>query len=612
MSIQNNFPALKPTLLLDFANTKELDPRITFTRASTATYYGTQSAKAEENLLAQSQDLSTTWLTTNTVVTSNSTLAPDNTSTADTLTDNATSASHIISQSPILTAGTVYTFSVFLKANTNNFAVVTLTNPTTVQNGISAVVDLSTGAITQTATGTSATFTSSSITAVVGGWYRVVITGSSVAGFTRAEVGLVPASTGNTFSTTQRVSYVGTGTSVYVWGAQLEPRSSVTAYTVTTTQPITNYIPLLETVASGVARFDHNPVTDESLGLLIEESRTNLLTYSEQFDNGAWIKTQSNIVSNTVVAPNGALVGDLHLPNTTAAEHSIAQNFSFVSGTTYTLSIYLKAAGYTQCRIRFQSGAFGGTAQSIDVDLVAGTTVSSSGSPISTITNVGNGWYRVTSTATATTTISAAISVFPIIGGSTTGAGNGYSGIYIWGAQLEAGAFATSYIPTVASQVTRAADVALMTGTNFSSWYNHPQGTFFAQFTPVTANYGSNRNIFVVSDNTVNNFNGLRYSSTGTASSLSVSVGGVTQATVLSGTMVAGTSYKLAGAYSASDFASIRDGGALVTDNAGTVPVVTQAEIGSLTSTSTGTQTIKKIAYYPFRVTNAQLQGLTS
>jgi hypothetical protein len=612
MSIQNNFPALKPTLLLDFANTKELDPRITFTRASTATYYGTQSAKAEENLLAQSQDLSTTWLTTNTVVTSNSTLAPDNTSTADTLTDNATSASHIISQSPILTAGTVYTFSVFLKANTNNFAVVTLTNPTTVQNGISAVVDLSTGAITQTATGTSATFTSSSITAVVGGWYRVVITGSSVVGFTRAEVGLVPASTGNTFSTTQRVSYVGTGTSVYVWGAQLEPRSSVTAYTVTTTQPITNYIPLLETVASGVARFDHNPVTDESLGLLIEESRTNLLTYSEQFDNGAWIKTQSNIVSNTVVAPNGALVGDLHLPNTTAAEHSIAQNFSFVSGTTYTLSIYLKAAGYTQCRIRFQSGAFGGTAQSIDVDLVAGTTVSSSGSPISTITNVGNGWYRVTSTATATTTISAAISVFPIIGGSTTGAGNGYSGIYIWGAQLEAGAFATSYIPTVASQVTRAADAPTITGTNFSSWYNNAQGTLYSEASTYDVS-SSGRTGFSITGATNDNRIQVNHGTT----KIFISKSTVTQLTntIANATVSNNVASKIALAYANNNSNGSANGViAGVDDTVVEVPVVTQANIGLLPVGTANTLNgqIRKIAYYPIRLTNAQLQGLTS
>lgn len=177
----------------------------------------------------------------------------------------------------------------------------------------------------------------------------------------------------------------------------------------------------------------------------------NLLTYSEQFDNAAWTKTQSSIVADTVVAPNGTLTGDLHLPNTTAAEHSVAQSFSFVSGTTYTISIYLKAAGYTQCRVRFQSAAFGGAAQSVDVDLTDGTAVAVSGTPIATITNVGNGWYRVTSTATASTTISAAISVFPKIGGSTTAAGDGTSGIYIWGAQLETGSAATVYIPTTSA-----------------------------------------------------------------------------------------------------------------------------------------------------------------
>lgn len=95
MSIQNNFPNIKPTLLLDFANTKRLDPRITFTRNSPATYYdGKTVAKAEENLLLYSQEFdNAAWVKVRSVVTTNTSLAPDNTLTSDTLTCKADSVS---------------------------------------------------------------------------------------------------------------------------------------------------------------------------------------------------------------------------------------------------------------------------------------------------------------------------------------------------------------------------------------------------------------------------------------------------------------------------------------------------------------------------------------
>ena len=84
MTIQQNYPSTKPALLLDFANTKKLDPRITFTRASTATYYdGKTNAKAEENLLVRSQEFDNAiWAKTTTTVTTNSFVAPDTTASA--------------------------------------------------------------------------------------------------------------------------------------------------------------------------------------------------------------------------------------------------------------------------------------------------------------------------------------------------------------------------------------------------------------------------------------------------------------------------------------------------------------------------------------------------
>lgn len=611
MSIQNNFPAIKPTLLLDFANTEQLDPRITFTRASTATFYGTQTAKAEENLLLQSQTLnSASWSTTNSTVTGNTTTAPDGTTTAETVTDDTAAQAHVCAQVVTTTAGLVHTLSFFLKASTNNFAVVTLSSTTT-QNYISAVVNLSTGAITETSTGTSATFTSSSITSVGSGWYRVVITGSCTAGFTRAEMGLAPAATGNSFATNGRVTYTGTGTAVFVWGAQLEQRSAATAYTATTTASITNYIPQLLTAASGVARFDHNPTTFESLGLLIEESRTNLLTYSEQFDNAAWTKGLSSVTANTVVAPDGTLTGDKLVEDTSNGSHLIRQSVTGLSsGSTLTLSIYLKAAERTTAQIYFNDNASTANRVQADFNLSAGTTSSATNfgtftGATSSITSVGNGWYRCTLSGVATGVTAVGNR---LIIGTTTYTGDGYSGLYIWGAQLEAGAFATSYIQTVASQVTRAADAASMTGTNFSSWYNQAEGTMYADVT--YGNLTALKQIFQLGAGTSGALT-TRFSSDGSNANFQV-VNTTLEVNLNLGTV--STNAKMSGAYKFNDFAGSLNGATPVVDTLGTLPnLLDTAFIGNRSGSDRFLNgTIRKIAYYPIRVSNTNLQALTS
>ncbi len=571
MSIASNFPAIKPTLLLDFANTEQLDPRITFTRASTATYYGTETAKAEENLLIGSQDYSATWTVTSlTPVTSKT--APDGTSTATEFT--ATAANAVLTQGYKAIAGS-YTFSVFLRRVTGS-------------GNIQIAAD-------------NGTWTTRAIT---GTWARYDVTQTVAAG-----------------SKTAGVRVVTDTDAIEVWGAQLEQRDEVTSYTTTTTQPITNYIPLLETAESGVARFDHNPTTFESLGLLIEESRTNLVTYSEQFDNAAWTKSRTTVTPNTIVAPNGTLKGDKLVEDTQTGSHTVrnATSVTITSGDTLTASVFVKAAEGAYVIVGIGDGGginisrttFNLSNGSVLTSTTAAANVSA---PIPVITSVGNGWYRCAVTATVTGVTTAQLWIFKGANsnGNATYTGDGYSGIYIWGAQLEEGEFITSYIKTEASAVTRAADAASMTGTNFSSWYSQGEGTFYAQFIPASSNFGGNKNIFLASDGTTNNFVGLRYASTGTQTAMAATTSAVAQANIVTGTMVAGTSYKLAGVYKANDFAASRDAGAVATDNIGTVPVVTQAEIGTVAGSNVGSQHIAKLAYYPVRIQNNQLQALTS
>lgn len=615
MSISSLYPTIRPSLLLDFANTQRLDPRITFTRTTTATYYdGVTTAKAEENLVRYSQEFdNAAWPKTNVTVTANTATAPDGTTTAETLTASAGNTSHFLSYNNSFgtVANVPYTASIYVKQGTSQYAIFHLFAANGATSWACVVVDLSTGTITQTSSGSAASGVSSSIVSVGGGWYRVSVTATT--NRTDMSTAVSPINTGtptlpaSSYAVIYNWNAVGTET-IEIWGAQLEQRSAVSAYTPTTTQPITNYIPTLLTAASGAARFDHNPTTFESLGLLVEEQRTNLVTYSEQFDNAAWTKSVSSITANTIVAPDGALTGDLFIPNTTSGNHAVSRN-ALTVGTQYTLSVYAKAGGYQYLAV---SNA-GSSALTAVFDLVNGTRTTGGSVTSASITPVGNGWYRCVLTITAgfagfslyVSTLSTNINTF---------SGDGYSGIFIWGAQLEAGAFPTSYIPTTSATVTRNADVATMTGTNFSSWFNPSQGTLFGDVKMIaTTNSGpvafgisdgSNANAFYGGQTipTAVRPLGLRYNSTDQAFPS------------ITTTVTNGYEYKFAGSYSFNDVRGASNNVLATADTSAIMPLgVTQASIGALYGATQGLSgTIKKLAYYPTRLTNAQLQALTS
>ena len=613
MAIASNFPAIKPSLLLDFANTKKLDSRITFTRTTTATYYdGVTTAKAEENLLTRSQELNL-WTPTNATVGTDTDVAPDGTTTAEAVKESSATGVHRIQQpaTTALAGSTVYTLSVFVKQKTGSrYATIGISSDSS--NFASATFDLSSGTNTQTLTN-SYTSASATITASVSSWYRITLTATTNASGSTSALMFLGLSATSTFGISSRGfdSYTGDDTSeILYWGAQLEQRSSVTSYTATTTQPITNYIPVLLTAASGVARFDHNPTTDESLGLLIEEQRTNLLTYSADFSNAAWTgTTTTSVTANAITSPDGTVNADKIIPDTDVEAHFRQQTYAgFTASTVYTLSAYAKAGEWSTLQIYPASAAFSGLPYA-NFQLTTGIATAGNGGTASMVA-VGNGWYRCTLTATASTTASANC-VYAVYNTANparaaTVAGDGYSGIYIWGAQLEAGAFATSYIATTSATVTRNADAASMTGTNFSSWYSAGQGTLYADINPMAL---AASNGVVINDNTTSNR--IRLATTSVSDQGTVTVSGTAQATLDGGTPVANTNMKLAMTYQVNNFALSLNGATAVTDTSGTVPVVSQLQIGSETTT-VGNLQIKKIAYYPIASTATQLQDLTS
>jgi hypothetical protein len=489
----------------------------------------------------------------------------------------------------------VYTLSVYAKAG----AITTLNlwiSDSGSGKGI-AYFNLSAGTVSSITTGTHVA--SATITSAGNGWYRCTITTPTLANNTYYPV----------FGLGSTLTFLGDGTSgIYLWGAQLEQRSAVTAYTATTTQAITNYIPVLQSAASGVARFDNNPTTGESLGLLIEESRTNLTTYSSQFDNAAYTKISSATITTAAnVAPDGTLTAQLFTNGATASR--IQTDITVTTATAYTASIYAKAGNASYLCFGF---ALAPNSSAI-FNLTTGVVSNTAGSPTSTsITAVGNGWYRcsitVTSTSTSIRLIAGASSVNTFASAFYPNGTTGDTG-FIWGAQVEAGAFATSYIPTVASQVTRAADAASMTGTNFSTWFNAGEGTIYSESAP-TGQTSNGHVLFSMLGTADNYIVSGQYIASSTVRGLISTVNNSNQVSI---SLTNGTNNKMAGAYKVNDFALCINGGTASTDTSGTLPIVDKANIGNFGANGqTYTGTIKKIAYYPLRVTNAQLQALTS
>jgi len=397
---------------------------------------------------------------------------------------------------------------------------------------------------------------------------------------------------------------------IIIWGAQLEQRSAVTAYTPTTTAPITNYVPVLLSAANNVARFDHNPVTGESLGLLIEEQRTNLFQRSEEF-NTLWAATRSSVTANTIVAPDGTLTGDKLIEDSTASNtHTVDQFLTVVTNTEYAFSCYVKAAERSHISL-FAFHAASGTNNTENVvfnlstlAVVSQTTAANR----NTITAVGNGWYRVSAVVKNQIDTGTNFSIrLADNTGATSYTGDGTSGLYIWGAQLEAGAFPTSYIPTVASQVTRSADAAIMTGANFSSWYAGGAGTLFVDtlFPPIVDNV--TRFTSEISVGTTSEvFATATFSASTRFRAGAVSSGGI-------GTLTANQPYKFAYSFENGGQSASLNGASVVTGVLTSTAQPDRLTIGATRNNSSHINTtIKKLAFYPKRLANDQLQGITT
>lgn len=568
---------VEPTLNLDFVNSKTLDSRITFTRSTTATYYdGKTSAVAEQNLFLYSQTFgNAAWVSTNNTITTGIT-DPASGTTAQTLTASASNSTFY--QTVTLTA----------TANTVSFYVQRVTG---------------TGTINFTLDGTNFT----AISAPTGSWVRYSITATPTAG-----------------AKTVGIQIVTSGDAINIAFGQLENRSSATAYNVTTTTAITNYIPALQTAAINQARLDYNPVTGTPNGLLIEEQRTNLLTYSSDYTQSVWTKLNSTVTATANIAPDGTQNAQLIIPSTASGGHNVYELFTPSVSTAYTVTGYFKAGGYNFCTL-YLNGTGLGAFSYFNLSTGALGTIGNSGTgstPSATITSVGNGWYRCSLTQTSAATVGSCQVSYQanFADNQGTWTGNGFSGIYIWGAQLEAGAFPTSYIPTVASQVTRSGDLASMTGTNFSSWYNISQGSLYVEAANMpsvnqTAFYATINNTTYQSSFSIWKGNSALSGDGNLIGTTRVSQSGSPYFTVLNSGVAANSSMKAVASYTLISSLSISANGNAAVSQTFSIPqpyTPVALRIGGRDDGYQINGNIRKLQYYPQALSNAELQEMTS
>lgn len=342
-------------------------------------------------------------------------------------------------------------------------------------------------------------------------------------------------------------------------------------------------------------RIDHD-ADGNPLGLLRESQRTNLLTRSQEFDHANWTKVSATISADATTAPDGTTTADTITANA-STNFVRAIQVATLTAATHDFSIWAKAGttNYLHGTIevvsvvtmRFSADLASGT-----VNIFADTGYSATAS----IEAWADGWHRIkilfTATAAATT-----VFVGPANAYNAVAATSGNS-VHVWGAQLEAGGFASSYIATAGSQVTRAADdISLaLSALPFSA----TAGMLAVEATPL-ALAGE---ICALSDGTADERIAL---GAGAASHLAVTDGGVTQADIDAGTFAAGTAGKLAAAWTASDFAASLDGATAVADASGTLPTVDTLTLGEGFDGH-----LKSLTYLPRRVTDAQLEALAA
>ena len=594
-----------PSLDLNFARSESLrDSRstknkITFTRASSGTFVGADGLikTTPVNLLTYSERFDDdAWFKANsTTITPNTIAAPDGSITAETFNRNSTSTGNYIDSRliPKNAAPEAYTWSLFVKKNDARYASLRLQG--NFPSKADAIFDLDTGTVVSANTSSNFSNATASIQASGNGWFRVSLTATSDSReFIKALFGC--SAEANQIDGTSSVA-----NSAYIWGAQLEEGLVMN-----------DYIPTTGTI-SGAPRFDHNPSTGESLGLLIEEARTNEISNDITVTSPT---TGVTLSEDTAVTNPDGTTGAIKMTADAGSTVHTTQRNSNVTTTNHTFSIFVKKGNH-----RYIGLSQGGTSNNIHVVFDTDTkTITDDGSKnngtfvSSGFEEYANGWFRIHVVGfTQGTVLRVFLAQNAEQNGLRTWNATGNEFAYVWGMQREDGTFPTSYIPTSGSTVTRAADVVEITGTNLSSFYNQSEGTVFVEALnyphPIT---GRALVPFAYSDNSFNNRVNLASSTGNDQFNFDVTGGGSQQRAIL-GNFVS-TGLKASGGYKVTGSAGSLDGATAVTSSTPNIPSsIDRLDIGNAHNGQEPLNGhIKRFTYFNTRLSDDKLKSITT
>jgi hypothetical protein len=573
----------KPTIDLDFTRSNDTATRVN--------EYGLIE-KVRTNLVLYSEQFNDAyWVKTNTTVVANSGIAPNGTTTAELVYPTTTGSNRLLEKSFSTSASTPYTGTWHLKASGLNWVAVDH-----IDGNVGAWFNLSTGTI-----GTISAGTTASIENLGNGWYRCRVSKTSGGTTGYQDIRLVDGD--NVTSVTAN------GTDgVLVWGAQAESGDIATDYIPTTTAAVS--VGML----ANVPRMDY---TNGTPSLLLEPQRINVALYSEQFNNAYWLNSGLTLSANSVTSPDGYINADTATETATTSQHGLSSGvISFISGTNYTFSVFAKNAPNGRGFVQLYGYQLGAAAANVfaNFDINTGVVGTLSGGT-STITNYGNGWYRCTFTFACGNSLSERINLFNVTSASAA-SGQSYVGditkaIYWYGAQVEVGAYASSYIPTLGASVTRGVDSS--STASVPSLIGQTEGTMFFEFNRTNTfecAFFMLSNLIGTTPNAYQNSFYFLQQANGTMV-VEVYISAVPQVLFTVAALSVGT-HKMALAYKANDFALYVDGVQLGTDTSGSVPTTNFLSIGGAVDGGPQKQAVNQALLFPTRLTNAELATLTT
>lgn len=347
------------------------------------------------------------------------------------------------------------------------------------------------------------------------------------------------------------------------------------------------------------------------LGILVEEQRTNLLTYSSDFANAAWTKYGSVVPSDTF-GPDGTTKMFAIVELESAGWHGVQKNQPAATGSR-TVSVFAKKGRRDWLYMRSGTGSWGAVFFNLSTGEVGSRPSSGNPASASGIEDIGGGIYRCWATFPNTDTVPIRLFSSDVDGNIAGYVGEaGVEAIYIWGAQLEAGSFPTSLIHTTNAQVTRTPDIA--TVNELSPWYNASEGTLFVEAVPlgIKGDISTAGIVSIDSASTAERFQIRSYQANGSIS------GGVAAAGTLhvliekAGALEVGKRFTTAFAGKANDFAMYKDGLLVGSDQSGPMPAPARMAIGFAPSSGYFNGHIRSIRYYPKRLSGSELQAMTA